>query len=101
APPVVDVMHLHNVQVSVREQAQLLRARLVQSRSGSFRGLVSDCEHTVEIVARFLAVLELFREGVLAFEQVTPLGELMVRWTGPDELDGTDAADEAMDEEYG
>jgi segregation and condensation protein A len=101
APPVVDVMHLHNVQVSVREQAQVLRARLVQSRSGSFRGLVSDCEHTLEIVARFLAVLELFREGVLAFEQVTPLGELMVRWTGPDELDGATAADEAMDEEYG
>jgi segregation and condensation protein A len=36
-------------------------------------------------VARFLSLLELFREGVVAFEQMSPLGELTIRWTGADE----------------
>ena len=49
----------------------------------TFRALSGDSPDTLTTVARFLALLELFREGAVAFDQVTPLGELTVRWTGP------------------
>jgi segregation and condensation protein A len=82
AEPQVDVGHVHGGTVSVREQAALLRDRLRRTGGGSFRALTADCTSTLEVVARFLALLELFREGVLAFEQAEALGELQVRWTG-------------------
>jgi len=53
----------------------------------SFRALTGDSPNVLTTVARFLALLELFREGALAFEQLTPLGELTVRWTGSSEGD--------------
>lgn len=81
-PPTVSLDHLHQHQVSVREHAALLRVRLAERGSASFSDLVADCGHTVEIVARFLALLELYRETVILFEQEDPLGELMVRWAG-------------------
>ncbi|MCW2578782.1 MAG: chromosome segregation and condensation protein ScpA, partial [Blastococcus sp.] len=68
----------------------------------------ADCGHTLEVVARFLALLELYRQQLVVFEQLTPLGELHVRWTGapqpaPEDgngpgADGTGADD--VDEEY-
>lgn len=79
---VVSVEHAHGGAVSVREQTALLRARLRRSGGGSFRGLTADCNGTLEVVARFLGLLELYREGSVAFEQVEALGELHVRWTG-------------------
>jgi segregation and condensation protein A len=54
-------------------------------RTATFRSLVADAEDTVMVVARFLALLELFREAAVAFDQVTPLGELTIRWTGAEE----------------
>ncbi|MFD0922592.1 segregation and condensation protein A [Saccharopolyspora rosea] len=81
-PPTVSLDHIHQHQVSVREHAALLRVRLAEQGSAAFGELVSDCGHTVEIVARFLALLELYREKVLQFEQESPLGELIVRWVG-------------------
>ena len=51
----------------------------------TFRALAGDAPDVVTKVARFLALLELFREGVVGFDQVTPLGELTVRWTGSGE----------------
>ncbi|GAA0518571.1 segregation/condensation protein A [Saccharopolyspora subtropica] len=81
-PPTVSLDHIHQHQVSVREHAALLRVRLAEQGSATFAELVSDCGHTVEVVARFLALLELYREKVLQFEQETPLGELRVRWVG-------------------
>ena len=99
-PPVVSTAHVHAARVSVREHAMILRERLARTGRSTFRALTHDCEHTVEIVARFLALLELYREGAVAFDQVAPLGELWIRWTGavgPEEP----AEDENMDEEYG
>ncbi len=99
-PPVVSIAHVHAPRVSVREHAMTLRERLARTGRSTFRALTHDCEHTVEIVARFLALLELYREGAVAFDQVAPLGELWIRWTGavgPEEP----AEDEDMDEEYG
>jgi segregation and condensation protein A len=81
-PPTVGVDHLHAPLVSVREQAMLLVARLRRDGVLSFRSLVSDADSTLVVVARFLAVLELFRERVVTVEQAEALGELTVRWTG-------------------
>jgi segregation and condensation protein A len=86
--PVVSIDHIHLVRVSVREHAQYLRDRLRSARASSFRTLCADCQSTLEIVARFLALLELYREGLVGFEQVTPLGELTVRWTGGEDDPG-------------
>ena len=58
------------------------------------RTLCADCGSTLEVVARFLALLELYREGLIAFDQVQALGELTVRWTGPDEPSGDLLVDE-------
>ncbi|MDG4830538.1 segregation/condensation protein A [Solwaraspora sp. WMMD1047] len=81
--PVVSIDHVHQVRVSVREHAALLRDRLRRVGTATFRVLCADCESTLEVVARFLALLELYREGLVGFAQVQALGELTVRWTGP------------------
>jgi segregation and condensation protein A len=82
--PVVAIDHIHMVRVSVREHAQILRDKLIRLRTATFRALCADCQSTLEVVARFLALLELYREGLVAFDQVTALGELTVQWTGDD-----------------
>lgn len=81
----VGVDHLHVPLVSVREQAAILVGRLRRVRAATFRALVADCDTTMLVVGRFLALLELYREGMVAFEQLAPLGDLTVRWTGSDE----------------
>lgn len=83
-PPSVGLSHLHLARASVVEQVAVIVDRLRRERTMSFRALVADAESTLVIVARFLAVLELFKESAVAFEQAEPLGELDVRWTGSD-----------------
>jgi segregation and condensation protein A len=80
--PTVSIAHVHQMRVSVKEHAALLRDRLLRVRSASFRTLCDDCRSTLEVVARFLALLELYREGLVSFEQVQALGELTIQWTG-------------------
>jgi segregation and condensation protein A len=79
--------HIHAPTVSVREQAALVVERLQRSGTMTFRALCGDSPDTLTTVARFLSLLELFREGVVGFDQVSPLGELSVRWTGGHESD--------------
>ncbi|MBX6371658.1 MAG: segregation/condensation protein A [Acidothermus sp.] len=79
-PPTVHVDHLHAPIVDVREQGRIIRERLEKVRTLTFRSLVADCASTAEIVGRFLALLELFRDGLVSFEQVAPLGDLLIRW---------------------
>ncbi len=81
-PTVVPLAHLHMPLVSVREQADLLVSRLREHSSLSFRSLTADAADKLVVVARFLALLELFRERAVTFEQLNPLGELTVRWLG-------------------
>lgn len=104
-PPTVSLEHLHQHQVSVREHAALLRVRLAERGSATFSELVADCGHTVEIVARFLALLELYRETVILFEQESPLAELIVRWAGGTVVEAQADAEAARasddEEEYG
>ncbi|WFR85196.1 ScpA family protein [Arthrobacter sp. Y-9] len=80
--PQVGVDHLHSAPVSVREQAELLALRLQAEHQLSFRSLVADALNAQVVIARFLALLELFRDRAVAFEQLEALGELTVRWTG-------------------
>ncbi|WP_328610974.1 segregation/condensation protein A [Amycolatopsis sp. NBC_00345] len=104
-PPTVSLAHLHMGRVSVREHAALLRVKLAAAGQATFKELVEDCEHTVEIVARFLALLELYRESSVQFEQLEALAELHVRWTGGTMAEASAAADQdrtlAEEEEYG
>jgi segregation and condensation protein A len=110
--PVLEVSlhHIHAARVSVREQATVVVDRLRRSGTMTFRALCGDSPDRLTTVARFLSLLELFREGAVAFDQVTPLGELTVRWTGAedgeveinDEFDGApperdDQVDDAAD----
>ena len=94
--PEVNISHLHVPLVSVREQAAVLVGRLRRLRTATFRTLISDCQTTMLVIGRFLALLELYRDGSVAFEQVAPLGDLTIRWIGSD--DGTvDVQDEYDD----
>jgi segregation and condensation protein A len=82
--PQVYVDHIHAPLVSVQEQAGIVVARLRELGEASFRTLVEDTDDTLTVVARFLALLELYREKAVALEQEAALGELLVRWTGGD-----------------
>jgi segregation and condensation protein A len=94
----VSLQHIHAARVSVREQAALVVDRLRRSGTMTFRALCGDSPDKLTTVARFLSLLELFREGAVGFDQVTPLGELTIRWTGAedgevdihDEFDGAE-----------
>jgi segregation and condensation protein A len=92
--PTVGLEHLHAPAVSVREQAAVIVGRLRRQRSQTFRTLTSDADTTLVVVARFLALLELFRDGAVTFEQATPLGELTISWTG------SDSGDVAVSDEF-
>jgi segregation and condensation protein A len=114
--PVVVTDHIHVARVSVREHMAVIRERLLRTGAATFRALVADCESTLEVVARFLGLLELYRDGVVAFDQAAALAELRVRWIGPPD-DGPEASQGAdtaaaasdadpgvapsVDEEYG
>ena len=89
--PTVGLGHLHASPVSVPEQAAIILDLLRQRGEGAWAGfgdLVAGCEETVQIVARFLALLELYRQRAVAFEQLEPLGDLLVSWTGEGGDDG-------------
>ncbi|MFE4540637.1 segregation and condensation protein A [Streptomyces scopuliridis] len=82
--PQVYVEHIHAPLVSVREQAGIVVARLREHGEISFLALTEDAADTLTVVARFLALLELYRERAVALDQEEALGALMVRWTGGD-----------------
>ncbi len=83
--PVVAVEHLHSALVSVTEESKLVVEALRKSKVLSFRKLIQGADSTLVVVARFLALLDLYRQGALRFEQVMALGELQISWVGSDE----------------
>lgn len=85
APPVVALEHLHTALVSVSEESKLVVEALRKGRTLSFRSLVAEADSTLVVVARFLALLDLYRQGALRFEQVVALGDLQISWVGSDE----------------
>lgn len=83
-PPEVSIEHVHAPRVSVREHAAIVLERLQELGAASFATLCSDCREVIEVVARFLALLDLYRDGRVAFAQSAPLGELQVAWQPDD-----------------
>jgi segregation and condensation protein A len=92
--PSISLSHLHAPAVSVREQAGIIVERLRRVGATTFRSLISGVEVPV-VVARFLAILELFRESQITLEQESPLADLYIRWVGAEqgEIELTDEFD--------
>jgi segregation and condensation protein A len=103
-PEVISVAHIHAARVSVREQAAIIVERLRRMGTATFKTLTRDCDTTLLVVARFLALLEIYRDGVVLFDQPTPLGDLHIRWVGDDNVDINREIDEfdasVVDEDF-
>ncbi|MET9513017.1 segregation/condensation protein A [Streptomyces flavidovirens] len=101
AEPQVYVDHIHAPLVSVREQAEVVVARLREAGEATFQVLTEDAPDTLTVVARFLALLELYREKAVVLDQEEALGELVVRWTGGEAARPvvTDEFDQVVEEE--
>ena len=85
-PSSISIDHLHSPEVSVPEQAQLLANRLRRQGTATFRQLAGDAVGSLGLlVARFIALLELFRIGAVTFTQGEALGELAIHWSGSTE----------------
>lgn len=93
--PIVAIEHLHSALVSVSEESKLVVEALRKGRTMSFRSLISDATSTLVVVARFLALLDLYRQGALRFNQVVAMGDLQISWTGAEtgEIETTDEFD--------
>jgi segregation and condensation protein A len=85
--PAVALEHLHLPLVSVAEESRWVVDALRKGKTLSFRHLVAEAESTLVVVARFLSLLDLYRQGALRFDQVVALGELQITWTGPESGD--------------
>ncbi len=103
--PTVATEHLHELMVSVPEQAEQLLADLQRRGPGqwaTFSELVADCREPILIVGRFLALLELYRARAVAFDQSEPLGVLQISWTGDrpssEEIEATETVEEPNDD---
>jgi segregation and condensation protein A len=93
-PTAVSTAHLHVPRTSVREQAEILLARLRTLHRATFRQLIADCAGGYEVVARFLAVLELYRDGRINLDQEAPLADLYVSWVDDPEAHGSRSDDD-------
>lgn len=99
--PGISTTHIHAPAVSVREQAAILVERLRRRGVSTFRALTDDAPNTLVVVGRFLALLELYRDGVVTFEQAAALGDLSVRWVGPDDAaEAAAIAERAVTDEF-
>jgi segregation and condensation protein A len=97
APTEVGIGHLHAPAVSVREQADIIGHRLQEQGTLSFRQLTADAESLLVVVARFLALLEMFRDMAITMDQAAPLGELTVRWSAGERNWSADSISEEYD----
>ena len=93
--PLVALEHLHTPLVSVAEESRKVVDALRRGRTLSFRNIIHGADSTLVVVARFLALLDLYKQGALRFEQVMALGELQISWIGSDkgEILATDEFD--------
>jgi segregation and condensation protein A len=82
--PMVGMTHLHASRVSIREQAGAVVELLRKKGSMTFFEVIREVKDRAVVVARFLAVLELYRMNALVFEQDTPLGDLLLTWRDND-----------------
>ena len=78
-PPMLDLSHVTPIRYTIDEAREAVRAHLDRHREASFRELVADCEERIQIVVRFLALLDLYREGQVDLAQAETFGEINVR----------------------
>lgn len=105
--PTLSVQHLHLPLVSVAEQALEIAALLKERKVLTFRGLTEGETNRFVLIARFLGLLELYREGAVRFQQMVSFGELSVEWIAPedriltisDEFDRAPVSEESSDNE--
>lgn len=97
--PTVGLGHLHVPKISVPEQARLIADRLRNRPDhwSAFTEIVADCDSGIAVIARFLALLELYRERAVLFDQPEALGDLKVRWSGEKDEVAVGATDEYDD----
>jgi segregation and condensation protein A len=76
--PRLDFSHMSPIVISVEERMQAVAERLKEARSFTFRELTSSCENRIEIIVTFLAILELFKAGMVYLDQSETFGELRV-----------------------
>ncbi len=81
-PPLLDLYHVTPVRYSMEEAVEAVTARLGSLGTARFRDLVADCRERIHVVVRFLALLELYREGKVDLEQAETFGEIEVKWQG-------------------
>jgi scpA/B protein len=99
ADPGVQTVHLHE-RVPVGEQLNLIALRLRRHGTATFSRLIADAERAAVVVARFLALLILHRQGSVNLDQNEPMGEITVAWcSGYDDLAGIMSPD--IEEEFG
>lgn len=79
-PPVLDLSHVTPIRYTMAEAVRALHEHLARRRAARFRELVADCEERIQVVVRFLALLELYREGKVELRQAETFGEIEVRW---------------------
>jgi segregation and condensation protein A len=83
-PPTLDLSHVTPIRYTVSDAMTAVEERFAASdaRQASFRELVADCEDRIHVVVRFLALLELYREGKVELQQAATFGEIEVEWRG-------------------
>jgi segregation and condensation protein A len=96
-PPKVSTEHIHAPVISIKDQARIIAALLAELGRASFRQLTANAADSYEIVASFLALLDLYQDDAVSFEQVTALGDLYVTWTGHWNTDSVDELTESDD----
>lgn len=78
--PALDLSHVTPIRYTMAQAVEAVRAHLARTPEASFRDLVADCEDRIQVVVRFLALLELYREGKVDLAQAETFGEIEVRW---------------------
>ncbi len=81
-PPMLDLSHVTAIRYTMAEAVTAVRSHLERLREAQFRELVADCDERIQVVVRFLALLELYREGKVELVQAETFGEIRVRWEG-------------------
>jgi segregation and condensation protein A len=82
-PPTLDLSHVTPVRYTVAEAMTTLEERITTFGHGAtFRDLVADCDERIHVVVRFLAILELYREGKVELAQAETFGDIEVAWMG-------------------
>jgi segregation and condensation protein A len=81
-PPELDLSHVTPIRYTMAEAVEAVRGHLGRLGHARFRDLVADCEERIQVVVRFLALLEMYREGTIDLAQAETFGEIEVRWEG-------------------